>query len=399
MFFPIGDSPNPRDYTPWINWSLIGANVLIFIFITIPLSQQGVSMDNPMLHEYLRAIVPELPKGVSVDQVLAHVSAYDLFTFIHGYKPGAPRVGDLFSSMFLHGGFLHLAGNMLFLWIYGNNVEYSLGKVGYLLIYLGTGALATLFFSLFADASMTPLVGASGAISGVLGVYFLLFPRNKVKVFVALIPFYIDVLLLPARWVLGFFVVIDNLLPFLISRQSGGVAYGAHIGGFLGGMAVAFIGERLSWHWPWRDSMWRMGSARAQAGSTSEVEGSSHLSSVRDAMAGNYPEQAVDILGRMDGREVASLSPHECMTLSQWLDERGHPIAASRLLRQCISNRDKSEALADIYLMLGLMRLKQGQPTAAYQYLLAVLENNPSAETEKRARDALSRIDIHRSAR
>lgn len=399
MFFPIGDTPNPRSYTPFVNWVFIAANVLIFVFITIPLSQQGVSMDDPLLREYLRAIVPELPRGISVDQVLSHVNAYDLYTFVHGYKPGAPSPGDLFYSMFLHGGFLHLAGNMLFLWIYGNNVEFSLGRIGYILTYLSTGALATLFFSFLADTSMTPLVGASGAISGVLGVYFLLFPRNKIKVFIALIPFYIDVLLLPARWVLGFFIVIDNVLPFLITRQSGGVAYGAHIGGFLAGVGIALIGERFSWHWPWRDTMWRIGGAKAVTNSMPDTDESPHLSSVRTAMTGNDPDQAVDILSHMDSKEVASLSPRECITLSQWLDESGHPIAASRLLRQCVSNRQKSEALADIYLTLGLMRLKQGQPTAAYQYLLAVLENNPSDETEKRARDALSRIDMHRSAR
>ena len=155
MFFPIGDSPNPRNFTPWINWSLIAANVLIYLFITVPLSQQGVSMDNPLLHEYLRAIVPELPKGITVDQVLSHISAYDLYTFLHGYKSGAPDIRDLFYSMFLHGGLLHLAGNMLFLWIYGNNVEFRLGRIGYILTYLSTGVAATLFFSLLADASMT----------------------------------------------------------------------------------------------------------------------------------------------------------------------------------------------------------------------------------------------------
>jgi Tfp pilus assembly protein PilF len=164
-------------------------------------------------------------------------------------------------------------------------------------------------------------------------------------------------------------------------------------------MAIAFIGERFSWHWPWRDSMWRVGSTRARASRAAEAEDSPHLASVRAAMAGNYPEEAVDILTHMDSREVASLSPNECIILSQWLDESGHPIAASRLLRQCISTRRKSEPLADIYLSLGLMRLRQGQPTAAYQYLLAVLENNPSKETERRARDALRGIDIHRSAR
>ena len=104
---------------------------------------------------------------------------------------------------------------------------------------------------------MMPMVGASGAISGVLGLYFLLFPRNKVKVFVALFPFFMNVVLLPARLVLGIYILFDNLLPFLVGAQSG-VAYGAHIGGFVAGLALAWVGEQVAWHWPWRDRFWRM---------------------------------------------------------------------------------------------------------------------------------------------
>lgn len=397
MFLPIGDSPNPKNYTPWMNWTLIAANILVYVFITIPLSRRGVSMNDPLLHEYLRTIANQLPPGVTINEVLSQVSSYDLYTFVHGYKPGAPKIANLFYSMFLHGGILHLAGNMLFLWIYGDNVEYRLGKIGYLMTYLFTGALATLFFALFAGPSMVPLVGASGAISGILGVYFLLFPRNKIKVFIALIPFYVDVLSMPSRLVLGIFIVIDNLLPFLISHQSA-VAYGAHIGGFLGGMSIAFVGERFSWHWPWRDSMWHVGNDMTRIKPASGKESIANLSELRAAMNENLPEKAVDILAHMEGKDVSVLKTDECITLSQWLDESGHPIAASRMLRQCVTNRQKSETLADVYLALGLMRLKQGQPTAAYQYLLSALENQPSEETEKQTRDALSRIDIYRSA-
>jgi membrane associated rhomboid family serine protease len=398
MFLPIGDTPNQRGYTPWVTYALIALNVAVYILITIPLSRQGVSVDNPLLGEYLRAIVDHLPPNVSIEEVLSSIRAYDLYTFVHGYKPGAPSLEDLFYCMFLHGGFLHLAGNMLFLWIYGDNVEYRLGRIGYLLTYLATGAAATLFFALMSGPSMIPLVGASGAISGVLGVYFLLFPRNKIKVFIALIPFYVDVLLMPARLVLGFYLIIDNLLPFLIDHQSS-VAYGAHIGGFAGGLAVAFVGERLSWHWPWKDPLWRMGTTRSRAQAYRGEDEASNLTSLRSAMANNSPDEAVGILSRMPGREISDLNPHECVILSQWLDQSGHPIAASKLLRGCVSNRSDSESLAEVYLTLGLMRLKQGQPTAAYQYLLAALESNPSEDTRQRAREALMRIDIHRSAR
>ena len=174
-----GDSPNPKNFTPWINWSLIIANVAVYFFVTLPLSSQGVDLNDPMLREFLRHIAQSLPSGVSIKQVLAQISAYDLFTYVHGYKPGAPQTGYLFFSMFLHGNLLHLVGNMLFLWIYGDNVEHRLGRLGYLITYLVSGVAATLFFSVFAGSSMTPLVGASGAISGVLGLYFLLFPHQS----------------------------------------------------------------------------------------------------------------------------------------------------------------------------------------------------------------------------
>ena len=101
---------------------------------------------------------------------------------------------------------MHLFGNMLFLWIYGDNVEYRLGRLAFLLWYLATGVAATLFFAVFALDSTVPLVGASGAISGVLGFYFLWFPRNTVRLFVFLFPFFMNVVAVPARIVLGVYL-------------------------------------------------------------------------------------------------------------------------------------------------------------------------------------------------
>ncbi|RME24630.1 MAG: rhomboid family intramembrane serine protease, partial [Deltaproteobacteria bacterium] len=266
MLVPIGDTPNPRNFTPWVNWSLIAINVGVYLFITLPLSHQGIDLNDPAVIEYIRAL------GGRFDMTqLMRISAYDLFTFAHGYKPGAPELSDLFACMFLHGGLLHLAGNMLFLWIFGDNVEHRLGRLGYLLAYLGTGVVATLAFSLFAMNSMVPLVGASGAISGVLGIYFHQFPRNRIKVFVALFPFFFDVVLLPARWVLGFYVIVDNLLPFIMGHQSG-VAYGAHLGGFIGGLGVAWLAESFGWQLPWKDPNWRVGRRRSRARAREHIE-------------------------------------------------------------------------------------------------------------------------------
>lgn len=247
MLLPIGDIPNPENYTPWGNWLLIVVNVAVYLFISYPLTLQGVNLHDPALPEYLRFIAPSLPRNLSLTYLLQQLSSYDIFVYTHGYKAGAPQLSDLFSSLFLHGGLLHLAGNMLFLWIYGDNVEHRLGHLPYLLLYLLCGVAATLFFALFTSVSMTPLIGASGAISGVLGLYFIFFPRNQVKVFLAFFPIFFNVVLLPSRLVLGFYLLIDNLLPFLIAAR-GGVAYGAHIGGFLAGLICAWGYNRWQKH-------------------------------------------------------------------------------------------------------------------------------------------------------
>lgn len=246
MFFPVGDTPNPVGFKAWVNWSLIAANVAIYLAVSLPLSGTAVDPADPALHEWLRALAPT---GIQAQDLLRQASAYDVYTYAHGYKPGAPEVGDLLSSLFLHGGFLHLAGNMLMLWIYGDNVEHRLGRLPYLLLYLGCGVAATLAYAAFAGDSMVPLVGASGAISGVLGMYFLWFPKNRVKLFVALFPFFVNVVLVPARIVLGIFVLLDNVLPILLGG-GGGVAYGAHLGGFGAGLVVAFAADRLGFGRP-----------------------------------------------------------------------------------------------------------------------------------------------------
>ncbi len=397
MFLPIGDTPNPRNFTPWVNWFLIAVNVVIFLFISLPLSYRGVNYNDPQLQEYIRYLYPSLRTMFSLKRVLAQMSAYDLVIFIHGYKPGGPELRDLFASLFLHTNFLHLAGNMLFLWVYGDNVEHRLGRLGYLLTYLTTGIIATLCFAFFAGRSMTPLVGASGAISGVLGLYFLLFPRNKVKVFVVLIPFFFNAILLPARLVLGFYILMDNLLPFLVGSQSN-VAYGAHIGGFLSGFALAWIGEQFAWRWPWTDSFWRLGRTPKRKVTYKNTE-ETLLSEVRAALAKHDPDRAFAALSKMDRQKLSALEPDECSVLANWLDLTDHPVAATRLLRNCLASHPGAHNLADVYLALGLMRLRQGQPTAAYQHLLSVFDYKPAPKTAGRARQALAQIDIFRRRR
>jgi membrane associated rhomboid family serine protease len=243
MFLPIGDTPNPRG-VPYVNTLLIGVNVAVFLLVSLPLTFARPDLNDPLLFEYLRAIGAR--GSIPTQTILQQVSAYDLFIFRYGYRPSDPSLTTLFTAMFLHGGWLHLVGNMLFLWIYGDNVEHRLGRTGYLLVYLGSGVAATLFFAVFVPGSDVPMVGASGAISGILGFYYLWFPRNQVKVFIFLFPFIMNTFLLPARLVLGIYLLVDNLFPFLInSGAATGVAHGAHIGGFVAGLALAFGIERL----------------------------------------------------------------------------------------------------------------------------------------------------------
>jgi len=244
MFLPIGDEPNPH-HLPAMTIAIIALNVAVFLLVTLPLSARAVDPTDPLLLEYLRSILPGLPPGVSPAELAGQVSAYDLVVFRWGYRPGEPHLLALVSAMFLHGGFMHLFGNMLYLWIYGNNVEHRLGAPAYLFWYLLTGIAATLFHALFNQGSSIPLVGASGAISGVLGFYLVWFPRHVVKIWVFLIPFYIGVVRFSATIVLIMYLVLDNLLPMLMSAGQGGVAHGAHIGGFLAGMAAAFAMQLL----------------------------------------------------------------------------------------------------------------------------------------------------------
>jgi len=239
MFLPIGDEPNPH-HLPAMTILIIAINVAVFLLVTLPMSARPADPADPLLLEYLRAVLPHLPAGVPLGELAAQVSAYDLVVFRWGYRPGDPQLLALVSAMFLHGGFMHLAGNMLYLWIYGNNVEHRLGAAGYLFWYLATGIAATLFHALFNRGSAIPLVGASGAISGVLGFYLVWFPRHVVKMWVFLIPFYIGMLRINATVVLVMYLVLDNLLPMLVRGAQGGIAHGAHIGGFVAGMAVAF---------------------------------------------------------------------------------------------------------------------------------------------------------------
>ena len=238
MFLPTGDTPNPKNFTPWVNWILIGLNIGIYILVSMPLSSRQVDPGDPLVAEYLRTIQNRIPPNVHPMQIVEQLSQYDLFLFQHGYKPGAPNWMDLFFSMFLHGGLLHLLGNMLFLWIFGDNVEGRLGHLRYLLFYIICGVAASVFHTLINPDSLIPTVGASGAIYGVLGAYWLCFPHSMVTVF-----YWIFILFgtfqMRASWVLGIYVGLDLFKG--LNNTGGNVAVWAHVGGFFAGLGLVIL--------------------------------------------------------------------------------------------------------------------------------------------------------------
>lgn len=148
-----------------------------------------------------------------------------------------PAFATVFTSMFLHGGWMHLIGNMLYLWVFGNNVEDATGHVRFVVFYLVCGVAAVFAQALPNPGSTIPMVGASGAISGVLGAYLLLHPRARVLVAIPL-GFYFHTVRLPAAIVLGLWFILQLVNSLLADPGQGGVAFGAHIGGFIAGMAL-----------------------------------------------------------------------------------------------------------------------------------------------------------------
>ncbi len=203
---PIGDDDSRSRTTPIVNYVLILINVLVFIV--------------------------ELIEG-------------DAFIVRWAFVPGrfmanpAADVVTVFSSMFMHAGLLHIGGNMLYLWVFGNNVEDRFGHVAFLLFYLLCGVAATMAQLYFSVGSDVPNLGASGAIAGVLGAYLLMFPLRRVTVL--LVRFIVP---LPAVIVLGFWFVLQfysGVGSIAVSSESGGVAYLAHVGGFVAGFFMAIF--------------------------------------------------------------------------------------------------------------------------------------------------------------
>jgi membrane associated rhomboid family serine protease len=251
MLLPIGDDNRDRSITPVINYLLIALNIFSFIY------WQKLGSDLPVTFGY--ATVPgEILTGTDI---VTHTKILtDPYTNQQFQLPGlahtpVPVFLTLVTSMFLHGGIAHLLGNMLFLWIFGDNIENAMGHVKYLFFYLLGGVLAGLshvFTTLILGQNLLiPCFGASGAISAVLGGYLLLFPTRGVHVWL----FFFFVVTIPAFVVVGLWFVFQvmNGLGTLGGEESGGVAYAAHIGGFVVGL---FLVRKFIKKVPRRKAWW-----------------------------------------------------------------------------------------------------------------------------------------------
>ena len=230
--FPIGDQNEPGHGLPYVTLAIIGLNVAIFLLL------QQAGADNTFTYGW-SAIPFEITHGV--DLLTPQPITIDGQPYLIPEAPGpSPIQLTLLSSMFMHAGWLHLGGNMLFLWVFGDNVEHRAGPVLYLLIYLAVGVVGSLAQILSSAGSYIPTLGASGAISGILGAYIVLFPTNRVTVF--LFRFLTQV---PAILAIGIWIVFQLISGFgatVVSDESGGgVAYLAHIGGFAAGAVVGLV--------------------------------------------------------------------------------------------------------------------------------------------------------------
>lgn len=234
MVFPVGDDNSDRHSTPVVTWAIIALNIMVFVFL------QGCG-SNLLFTTSFSTVPMEIVTGqdiVTRGQVVEDPST--------GYAVELPGLGPtpltvyltLLTSMFMHGGFGHIFGNMMFLMVFGDNVENALGRGRFLLFYVLTGIAAALTHIVatyaFDGNPLVPMLGASGAISGVLGGYLLLFPGRRVLVLMFYMLQQVPAVVAIGLWFL--FQIINGL--GMLGGQGGGVAYGAHIGGFIAGLVL-----------------------------------------------------------------------------------------------------------------------------------------------------------------
>ncbi len=257
---PFSDSDLKRNSFPFVNIGLIAICTIVFVY-ELFLSE----LDTNLFFLTYGLIPAELTEGLDYSWISAQglLTSEQLFGentsllesngYIANIESSVPAWATMFTSMFIHGGWMHFIGNMLFLWVFGDNIEDKFGHFRYLLFYLAAGVVACLFQVATDTSSQIPTIGASGAIAGALGAYLMLYPYSRISTLVVF--FLITVVRISAVYLLGFWIFLQ-FVPAMgelgSSSQSGGVAYWAHIGGFLFGMAVVAIYNKMKGNplWP-----------------------------------------------------------------------------------------------------------------------------------------------------
>ncbi|HEY3279340.1 MAG TPA: rhomboid family intramembrane serine protease [Gemmatimonadales bacterium] len=226
--FPYKDD-NPTELPPIVTVSIIAANVLVWLFVQGMGSQEALAQSVCNLGLIPGEVLGTARPGTGVELAPGRFCVVDAL----------PNYWTVLSSMFTHGGWFHLIGNMLFLWVFGNNIEDAMGHIRFIVFYLLCGVAAAGTQVLISPSSSVPMVGASGAISGVLGAYLLLYPRVRVHTLIFL-GFYVTTIALPAYIMLGYWALLQLVggLGSLAMLEKGGVAFFAHIGGFVTGLLL-----------------------------------------------------------------------------------------------------------------------------------------------------------------
>jgi membrane associated rhomboid family serine protease len=236
MIFPIGDDNSDRTTVPVVNYILIAINVLVFVFF------QGLGSNDQFTYAF-STVPEEIRTGADIARSVP-IEVGDQRAVINLQPTPGSVYLTLITSMFMHGGLMHLFGNMLFLWIFGDNLEHALGRARYLIFYIVTGLIASLAHVIstfvFGDNPFIPSLGASGAISGVLGGYLVLYPKRQVRVIMLRM-----LTTVPAVVAIGLWFVFQLISAFGVigagPQSGGGVAFMAHIGGFVAGLALVKI--------------------------------------------------------------------------------------------------------------------------------------------------------------
>ncbi len=223
---PVADQNIPGRGFAVVTLTLIAINVIVFVLLQLP---------NEAFTYGWAAVPREITTGMDI---LGPVTIGGETAFV--LEPGpSPIQLTLLSSMFMHGGWLHLGGNMLFLWIFGDNVEHTVGSVLFVVFYLIAGVIGSLAQVFIEPTSLIPSLGASGAISGVLAAYLVLFPSNRVMVYAFYSAFWVPAVVVIGLWAVLQF--IGGIGQIAVTEQTGGVAYAAHIGGFLAGLVFGLL--------------------------------------------------------------------------------------------------------------------------------------------------------------